>query len=72
MVFKRKISAHLVCIEPKKTNNLPKKPPTKADVLKEFKIIQKLNEALEEENKKNLDTICNTREKDRISPDKEI
>ena len=57
MVLKRKISAHLVCIEPKKTNNLPKKPPTKADILKEFKIIQKLNEALEEENKKNLDTI---------------
>ena len=63
MVLKRKISAHVVCIEPKKANNIPKKLPTKADVLKEFKVLQKLNDALEEENKKNQDTIAALEEK---------
>ena len=41
-----------MCIDPKKTNNIPKKPPTKADIMKELKVLQKLNEALEEENKR--------------------
>ena len=57
MVLKRKISSHVVCIDPKKTNAVPKKPPTKADLVKELKSLKLLNVALEEENKKHLNTI---------------
>ena len=55
MVLKRKISAHAVCIDPKKAN-VPKKPPTKANLQEELKMTKKdlimtkeLNEALLEE-----------------------
>jgi hypothetical protein len=54
MVLKRK-SAHAVCIDPKKAN-VPKKPPTKANLQEELKMTKKdlimtkeLNEALLEE-----------------------
>ena len=59
MVVKRKISAHAVCIEPKKTNG-PKKPPTKADLQQDLKLTKdnlkmtkELNDALLEEVKEN-------------------
>ena len=57
MVGKRKINTHTFCIDPKKVVPAPKKPPTKADLASELKSVLKLNEALEEENKKNLDKI---------------
>ena len=57
MVVKRKVNSHTFCIDPKKVVTAPKKPPTKADIASELKTVLKLNEALEEENKKNLDTI---------------
>ena len=55
MVLKRKISAHAVCIDPKKTSG-PKKPPTKAEIQEELKMTKntlkmtkELNDALLEE-----------------------
>ena len=58
MVLKRKVSPHNLCIETKKTNANVKKNQTKADLLKEFKTLQKINEALEEENKNQLESIA--------------
>ena len=63
MVLKRKISSHLVCIDSKKINAVPKKPQTKPELIKEIKSLQKLNEALEEENKSNLCRISELEEK---------
>ena len=63
MVMKRKISAHKVCINPKNMN-VPKKPPTKADLNSELKLIKddlklnkELNDALLEEVKTNEEAI---------------
>ena len=36
---------------------MAKKPPTKADVVLELKLVKKLNDSLEAENKRNLDMI---------------
>ena len=55
-VLKRKPNSHVVCIDPKKKNT-PKKPPTKADLVQELKSLKNLNEALEENNKKNMEKI---------------
>ena len=59
MVLKRKISAHAVCIDPKKTSG-PKKAPTKADIQEDLKMTKnnlkmtkELNDALLEEVKEN-------------------
>ena len=59
MVLKRKTSAHAVCIDPKKTN-VPKKPPTKADLQDDLrmtkdtlKMTKELNDALLDEVKEN-------------------
>ena len=58
MVLKRK-SAHAVCIDPKKAN-VPKKPPTKANLREELKMTKndlkmtkELHDALLEEVKQN-------------------
>ena len=56
MVLKRKTSAHVVCIDTKKTA-APKRQPTKADLLQELKDMKKLNDTLELENVKNLKVI---------------
>ena len=56
MVLKRKNNSHSLCIDPKKTNTL-KKNPTKADLVQELKEIKQINEALEEENKRNNEII---------------
>ena len=59
MVLKRKISAHAVCIDQKKTNG-PKKPLTKAEIQEDLKMTKstlkmtkELNDALLEEVKEN-------------------
>ena len=57
MVAKRKLNSHTLCIDPKKNLGTPKKPPTKADIANELKIMKQLNEALEEENRHNLNKI---------------
>ena len=69
MVLKRK-NSHIVCIEPKKTKDLPTRNMTKADLVKELKSIQKINETLEEEincfkneNRQMNDTIKTLKEK---------
>ena len=78
MVAKRKMNSHTICIDPKKNPATPKKPPTKADIANELKIMKKLNEALEEENKQNLDKIKTLEERlvllenERNSPNKII
>ena len=57
MVGKRKINSHTFCIDPKKVVTAPRRPPNKADLISELKNLQKLHEALEEENKVNLNRI---------------
>ena len=57
MVLKRKQSAHMACIVPKKTN-VAKKPATKADLSEEIKLIKTLNDAMEEEIKRSDNTIA--------------
>ena len=57
MVLKRKQSAHSVCIVPKKTN-LPKRPPTKADLVEEIKVMKQINDAMEEDIKTSDDEIA--------------
>ena len=59
MVLKRKISAHAICIDQKKTSG-PKKPPTKAEIQEDLKMTKstlkmtkELNDALLEEVKDN-------------------
>ena len=54
---KRKVNSHTFCIDPKKKINTPKKQQTKADILQELKTVQKINEALEEEIKINIEKI---------------
>ena len=51
MVLKRRLSSHVVCIDPKKTKGIPIKNQTKAELVKDIKAIEKINETLEEENK---------------------
>ena len=63
MVMKRKQSTHTSCIVPKKTI-APRKPPTKADVCDELKLVKKLNDAMEEEIKKSDDTITQLEKKE--------
>ena len=65
MVLKIKISAHAVCIDPKKTNGL-KKPPTKAELQEELKrtkhhlkMTKDLNDALLEEVEKRVKYLEN-------------
>ena len=57
MVGKRKVNSHTFCIDPKKKINSPKKQQTKADILQELKTVQKINEALEEEIKVDIEKI---------------
>ena len=57
MIGKRKLNSHTFCIDQKKNITAPKKPPTKAEISNELKVVKKLNQALEEENKKYLDKI---------------
>ena len=56
MVLKRRNNSHSLCIDPKKTNNI-KRNPTKADLMQELKDMKQLNKALEEENKRNHESI---------------
>ena len=78
MVAKRKMNSHTLCIDPKKNLATLKKPPTKADLANEVKMMKKLNEALEEENKQNLNRIKTLEERlvlfenERNSSDKSI
>ena len=73
MVLKRKQSAHSVCIEKKKVI-LPRKPPNKADLVEEIKLIKKLNDAMEEEIKDSDDKIAilEEREKKNLEAIKEL
>ena len=71
MVMKRKISAHAVCINPKNMN-VPKKPPTKADLNSELKLTKddlklnkELNDNLLEEVKNNEEAIAILKEKEK-------
>ena len=57
MIGKRKLNTHTFCIDQKKDAIAPKKPPTKAEISNELKVVKKLNLALEEENKKYIDKI---------------
>ena len=69
MVLKRKIRAHAVCIDQKKTNG-PQKNPTKADLQEDLgnsknglKMTKELNDALLEEvkqNEANMEALENT------------
>ena len=63
MIGKRKLNTHTFCIDQKKNAITPKKPPTKAEISNELKVIKKLNIALEEENKKYVDKIKGLEEK---------
>ena len=73
MVLKRKQSAHSVCIEKKKVI-LPRKPPNKADLVEEIKLIKKLNDAMEEEIKDsdNKIAILEEREKKNLKAIQEL
>ena len=57
MIGKRKVNTHTFCNDQKKNTIAPKKPPTKAEIASELKIVKQLNQALEDENKKHLDKI---------------
>ena len=63
MVLKRKQSAHSVCIVPKKTN-VPKRPPTKADLVEEIKVMKQINDAMEEDIKTSDDEIALLKKKE--------
>ena len=63
MVLKRKQSAHSVCIIPKKTN-VPKRPPTKADLVEEIKVMKQINDAMEEDIKTSDDEIALLKKKE--------
>ena len=63
MIGKRKLNTHTFCIDQKKNAITPKKPPTKAEISNELKVIKKLNVALEEENKKYVEKIKGLEEK---------
>ena len=62
MVLKRRQNSHLVCIDPKKKNT-PSKAQTKADLLQELKTLKSLNDAPEDENRKNMVIIKDLKEK---------
>ena len=64
MVLKRKQSAHSVCIVPKKPI-APRKPPSKADLVEEIKLIKELNDAMEEEIKNSDDKIAILEEREK-------
>ena len=56
MIGKRKLNTHALCIDQKKNAVAPnKRPPTKAEISNELKVVKKLNLTLEEENKKYVD-----------------
>ena len=57
MIGKRKVNTHTFCIDQKKNTTAPVKPPTKAEIANELKIVKSLNQALEDENKNHLDKI---------------
>ena len=60
MIGKRKVNSHTFCIDQKKNIIAPKKPPTKAEISNELKVVKRLNQALEEKNKKYLDKTVNS------------
>ena len=62
MVLKRKPNSHVVCIDPKKKVT-PKKVQSKAELVQELKAVKLLNEALEKENRDNMETISILKEK---------
>ena len=73
MVLKRKQSAHSACIVPKKTNVL-KKPPNKADLVEEIKVMKQINDAMEEDIKNSDDEIeiLNKKENNYLATIKEL
>ena len=62
MVLKKRQNSHLICIDPKKKNT-PGKAQTKADLIQELKTLKSLNDALEDENRKNMVIIEDLKEK---------
>ena len=62
MMVNRKQNSHVVCIDPKK-KKAPKKAQTKAELVQEITSLKALNDALEDELKKNLETISKLEEK---------
>ena len=75
MVLKRKIRAHAVCIDQKKTNG-PQKNPTKADLQEDLgnsknglKMTKELNDALLEEVKQNEEKMEALENKDKKNKD---
>ena len=63
-IFKRKQSAHSVCIVPKKTNVPVKKSVTKADLCEEIKGLKQINDAMEEDIKDSDETVANLKKKE--------
>ena len=62
MVLKKRQNSHLICIDPKK-KNIPGKAQAKADLIQELKTLKSLNDSLEDENRKNMVTIEDLKEK---------
>ena len=62
MMVNRKQNSHVVYIDPKK-KKAPKKAQTKAELVQEITSLKALNDALEDELKKNLETISKLEEK---------
>ena len=62
MMVKRKPNSHVVCVDPKK-KTMPKKVQSKAELIQEIAALKALNDALEDENKKNRETISKLEEK---------
>ena len=62
MMVKRKPNSHVICIDPKK-KTMAKKVQSKAELVHEIATLKALNDALEDENKKNRETISKLEEK---------
>ena len=71
MMVKRKPNSHVICIDPKK-KTMAKKVQSKADLVHEIATLKALNDALEDENKKNRETISKLEEQISVQIHKSI